>query len=76
MSDLTRPEGENPPSYHLPQFPRNWGPYLAYNAAITVAALTAVSMARSDTGAVVIGCIAISAVLAGAIVHLRTNRLT
>jgi hypothetical protein len=71
MSDIIRPEGGTPPSYNLPQFPKSWGPYLAYNAAICLAAFGAVTMAHSDIVAIVIGCTAISAVVAGLIVRLR-----
>jgi hypothetical protein len=71
MSNILKPENGNPSEYRLPQFPKNWGPYLAYNAAITLAAFGAASMAHSDVAAIVIGCTAICAVLAGLIVRLR-----
>jgi hypothetical protein len=71
MSDVMKPEGGAPPGFQLPHFPKNWGPYLGYNAAIAFFAIGMTSVAHSEIGAVVIGCVAICAVVAGLIVQLR-----
>jgi hypothetical protein len=55
----------------LPEFPKNWDPFLAFTAGIAVGAFAAEAMARSDTGVVVIGVIAVAAMVVALIARLK-----
>ena len=55
----------------LPDFPRSWGPFLAFIAGITLSAFGFASMARTDAAVIVIGCLAGIAMVVGLIARLR-----
>jgi hypothetical protein len=55
----------------VPDFPKSWGPFLAYTAAISLSAFGFASMARTETGIIVVGTVAAVAMIVGLIARLR-----
>jgi hypothetical protein len=73
MTDIPDlPNGADGPHHEPPtvRFPKEWGPFLAFTAAITFAGFTYASMARSDTAAIVVGSLAVVALVIALIAHL------
>jgi hypothetical protein len=55
----------------LPDFPKNWGPFQAFIAGITISAFGFASMARTDAGVLVVGAIAAVALIVGLVARLK-----
>jgi hypothetical protein len=63
-------------SIKIPDFPRNWGPFLGFTTGISVAAFSFASMARTEAGVIVVGIVAATALVVGLIAHLKTVSIT
>lgn len=55
----------------LPDIPKNWGPFLAFTAGITLSAFGFASMARTEIGAVIVGGLAATALVVGLVARLK-----
>lgn len=55
----------------IPDFPKSWGPFLAFDAAICFGALGFASVARTEAGVAVAGIVAVTALVVGLIARLR-----
>jgi hypothetical protein len=63
--------GANMSEIKFPDFPKKWGPFLAFTAGITVSAFAAAAMARTDTSVIVIGGIATTALVVGLVARVK-----
>jgi hypothetical protein len=55
----------------IPDFPRNWGPFLGYSSGITISAFGFAAMARTETAVLVVGFIAAVALIVGLVATLK-----
>jgi hypothetical protein len=55
----------------LPDFPKSWGPFLAFVAAISLSAFSFAAFARTDSAVVVIGVVASTAMLVALVAKLK-----